>query len=61
MENNTNNYVVQQVVQKCLPEQLDDYTREVGHQILTFFAHYGALVDEWTPMIDGYLRGEKDT
>lgn len=60
VEKNTNNYVVQQVVQKCLPEQLDDYTREVSDQMLAFFAHYGALLDEWTPMIDGYLRGEED-
>jgi len=60
VEKNTNNYVVQQVVAKCLPEQLDEYTVEVGEQMLAFFDHYGRLVDEWTPMIDDYLKADGD-
>lgn len=60
VEKNTNNYVALQPVPKCLPEQLDEYTVEVGEQVLAFFDYYGRLVDGWTPMIDGYLRGEKD-
>jgi len=59
-ERTNNNYVARQVVPRCLPEQLDDYTREVSDQILTFFSHYGRLLDELTPMIERHLNAEKD-
>jgi len=52
--------VARQVVPRCLPEQLNDYIREVSDQILTFFSHYGRLLDELTPMIEQHLNAEKD-
>ena len=57
-EKPNNNYVVRQVVQKCLPEQLDEFCSEVSQQMLTFFSHYGELLDALTENIEGHLNRE---
>jgi hypothetical protein len=60
-ERPNNNYIVRQVVPRCLPEQLDEYMGEVGEQILIFFTHYGRLLDELTPVIGRHLNGDRDS